>query len=277
MELPMSCNRMKFSCVFLLLFLFNSYCFAQEKDSSAGTGNVVDLTDSINSEYVTTGDTSVIQMDIDHGGDSILKWKQSREFSYMAYLDSLLRKKKSELKVDTFDLNKNNGKTKKKNASANFSTSNTFLNSFPVKIFFWVVAIFFIGFILYKLFIKGGLFDREAEEYKSEQASQEPEKLSEYSEYNDLIHSAESNNDFNQAVRYLYLQSLKKLSDQELIFFSPYKTNYNYIRELSGKIYQKDFSFLTHNYEYVWYGKFFIDNNRYQQLKAQFISFNKKV
>jgi hypothetical protein len=75
----------------------------------------------------------------------------------------------------------------------------------------------------------------------------------------------------------LYLQSLKKLSDKELILFSPDKTNNNYISELSGRDYQNDFYLLTHNYEYIWYGKFLIDVANYQQLKSQFISFNKKV
>ena len=104
-----------------------------------------------------------------------------------------------------------------------------------------------------------------------------PENLSEYSTYNILIHEAESKNDFNLAIRYLYLQLLKKLSDSELILFSPDKTNKLYVQELSGKNYQSEFASLTLNYEYVWYGKFSINHNRYQQLKEKFILFNKKI
>ena len=77
--------------------------------------------------------------------------------------------------------------------------------------------------------------------------------------------------------RYLYLQSLKKLSDNELILFSPDKTNRIYVKELSDRIYQSEFAYLTLNYEYVWYGKFAINLSRYEQLKEQFILFNKKI
>ena len=156
-------------------------------------------------------------------------------------------------------------------------TSGGFLNSFPVKIFFWLLSIFFIGFILYKLFFKGGLFAKGNVKHENEPIPEEPEKLSEYSAYNELIHEAELKNDFNLATRYLYLQSLKKLSDHELILFSPDKTNKVYVDELSGRSFQSEFAYLTFNYEYVWYGKFAINLSRYHQLKEQFILFNKKI
>ncbi len=94
----------------------------------------------------------------------------------------------------------------------------------------------------------------------NEPANEEPESLNEYSEYNVLIHEAESKNDFNLSIRYLYLQSLKKLADHELIIFSPDKTNNKYVQELSGNSYQQEFASLTHNYEYVWYGRFQLSN-----------------
>ena len=152
----------------------------------------------------------------------------------MAYLDSLLKKKKNDLRIDTISIDKNSGRSKSKTFSTPSSSSTGFLNSFPVKIFFWLIAIFFIGFILYKLFFKGGLFAKGNIKDDNEPAVEESEKLNEYSAYNDLIHEAELKNDFNLAIRYLYLQSLKKLSDAELILFSPDKTNKLYVQELSG-------------------------------------------
>ena len=209
--------------------------------------------------------------------DSILKWKQGREFGYMAYLDSLLRKK-TDLRIDTVSIDKGTvNKSRTTTDSATGTNSNSFLNSFPVKIFFWTIAIFFIGFILYKLFFTGGLFAKGNAKADDEPANKEPEILNEYSEYNVLIHEAELKNDFNLSIRYLYLQSLKKLADSELIIFSPDKTNNLYVQELSGRSYQQEFAFLTLNYEYVWYGRFTIDITRYQKLKEEFILFNKKV
>ncbi len=40
--------------------------------------------------------------------------------------------------------------------------------------------------------------------------------LAEFSEYDALIKDAEAGNNFNLSIRYLYLQTLKALSDKEL-------------------------------------------------------------
>ena len=56
------------------------------------------------------------------------------------------------------------------------TTSNSFLNSSPVRIFFWLIAIFFIGFILYKLFFKGGLFANRNIKQDNEPVNEEARK-----------------------------------------------------------------------------------------------------
>jgi hypothetical protein len=41
--------------------------------------------------------------------------------------------------------------------------------------------------------------------------------------------------------------------------------------------YFDEFQFLTRNYEYLWYGKFLVEEKEYQLLKEKFMLFNKKV
>ncbi len=273
----MNCKLLKFCWISILLFFFNSYSFAQKNDQAATDSSVISVEeDAANNNYENVADTLIIKSVFESTNDSILKLKQGREFGYMAYLDSLLRKK-TDLRIDTVSIDK--GVLNKTRAVTNLTTgnSNSFLNSFAVKIFFWTIAIFFIGFILYKLFFTGGLFAKGNAKADDEPANKEPESLNEYSEYNVLIHEAELKNDFNLSIRYLYLQSLKKLADNELISFLADKTNDLYVRELSGHTYQQEFAFLTRNYEYVWYGKFMIEKAQYQKLKGEFILFNKKV
>jgi len=274
----MNCKLLKFYWIPILLFFFNSYSFAQKNIQDTTDSPIASVEeDSINNDYENVADTLIIKTVFDSADDSILKWKHSREFGYMAYLDSLLRKKTG-LRIDTVSID--NGTVNKRRAitdSATRTNSNKFLNSFPVKIFFWTIAIFFVGFILYKLFITGGLFAKGNVKADDEHANKEPETLNEYSEYNVLIHESELKNDFNLSIRYLYLQSLKRLADSGLIIFSPDKTNNLYVQELAGRSYQQGFAFLTLNYEYVWYGRFTIDMTQYQKLKEKFILFNKKV
>jgi hypothetical protein len=73
------------------------------------------------------------------------------------------------------------------------------------------------------------------------------------------------------------LKTLKNLSDKEIISFAAEKTNHDYLAEMKHHRYFEDFSKLTRDYEYVWYGKFFIDKEPYQKLKKDFNFFNKNV
>jgi len=274
----MNNKSIRFSEIFIVLFFLNSFCYAQDSSEvGSDSATAVIAPDSVYNAAEDIGDTVVTKIIFASPGDSLLKWKRSPEFGYMDYLDSLLKKKKNDLRIDTISIDENSGRSKRKTFSNSSSSSPGILNSFPVKVFLWLVAIFFIGFILYRLFFRGGLFTRGNTENYVEPTVEEPEKLNEYSTYNDLIAEAESRNDLNLAVRYLYLQSLKKLSDAELILFAPDKTNKTYVQELDGNSYQFDFASLTLNYEYIWYGKFAINRDRYQKLKDDFILFNKKI
>ena len=104
--------------------------------------------------------------------------------------------------------------------------------------------LFFLSDLFYiNYFLPADCLQRTTTKTKDEPAHKEPESLNEYSEYNALIHDAESKNDFNLSIRYLYLQSLKKLSDNELIVFSPDKTNNLYVQELSGRTTSRNLPF----------------------------------
>ena len=273
----MNCKLFKFYWISILLVFFIGHPFAQKNNqASMDSSALTEEEDSITNDYENVADTQIIKAVVENNSDSIIKWRRSREFGYMAYLDSMLRKK-TDLRIDTVSIDK--GVLNKTRATTALTTgnSNSFLNSFGVKVFFWAIAIFFVGFILYKLFFTGGLFVKENRKAVDESVHKETEMLNDYSAYNLLIHEAELKNDFNLSIRYLYLQSLKKLADNELISFSADKTNNLYVRELSGQTYQQEFAFLTRNYEYVWYGKFMVDRTQYQKLKEEFILFNKKV
>lgn len=264
MELPMKSKLVIFSLLTFWMFMGN-FSFAQKGH------------DSISKIRETYNDTLGKRDSLDDENDSLQKWKHSREFTYMNYLDSLLRKKTG-LKADTVSIDEATGKVKRpQKKSADYSGLNKFLNSFPLKIFFWLLAIIFISFIFYKIFLKNGIFKRRIKQPGEKEDENFLSGLDESSKYDSLIHEAESKNDFNLSTRFWYLKTLKNLSDKELIYFSPDKTNNEYVQEMESNMHQKLFASLTRNYEYVWYGKFIIDKIKYEQLKSEFILFNKKV
>lgn len=93
-------------------------------------------------------------------------------------------------------------------------------------------------------------------------------------DFNEEIGKAIANTNYRLAVRLCYLLSLKKLNDRNLISWQPEKTNETYIDEIKDPDQQQQFSQLTRQFEYVWYGEFYIDKENFGQLKQSFDQFN---
>lgn len=70
------------------------------------------------------------------------------------------------------------------------------------------------------------------------------------------INDALSRNDYREAVRLLYLQTLKQLSDGEKIDWQPYKTPTEYIYEVKADAIKSPFRELTERFLRVRYGNF---------------------
>ncbi len=207
--------------------------------------------------------------------DSLQYLKHRREFAYMNYLDSLLRNR-ADLIPDSARIDHKTQKVvRKKRYVENHSAINKIINSYPLQLFFWFLAIIFICFILYKIISNNGFFDKPTKSnYEKEDENLDPE-LDNLSKYDPFIDVAEAKNDFNLATRYLFLQMLAILADKEIITFFPEKTNQDYLNEMPDEM--KDaFSFLSLQYEYIWYGKFLVSKAKYLDLKNDFLNFINK-
>ena len=74
--------------------------------------------------------------------------------------------------------------------------------------------------------------------------------------------------DYREAVRLLYLQTLKHLSDTERIEWQPYKTPTEYIYELKTDILRIPFRGLTDRFLRVRYGNFEADESLFREMQA---------
>jgi uncharacterized protein YaaQ len=88
--------------------------------------------------------------------------------------------------------------------------------------------------------------------------------------FDEEISDAINEGKYRLAVRLLYLQSLKKLSDNNYIDWRINKTNLDYVREVAQKPWQTLFSQLTYQFEYVWYGETDIARERFDDLHQSF-------
>lgn len=91
------------------------------------------------------------------------------------------------------------------------------------------------------------------------------------------IQEAVDKKNYRVAVRLLYLQCLKLLTDRRLINWQVNKTNVTYVQELSGSTYQQSFRDLTFQFENNWYGDLPIEESEFIQVKDHFNQFNRQL
>ena len=212
-------------------------------------------------------DTAVYYNRLTISPDTVEAWKNLKSFAYVKHLDSLLKAEKEKEKKEK----------KTYTPSSGPSALEMFLSSSGLQFFLWIMAAFFVLFILYKLFLTEGAFRKKTTSLKNTSPQVEEEIINSESDFERLILLALQSNNYRLAVRYQYLQTLNKLAAKNLIEQAADKTNNNYVREITNKNYQNDFAALTLNYEYVWYGEFAIEENIYRRLETGFSQFNSKL
>ncbi len=216
-------------------------------------------------EYDFITDTVLRNNELNVDPDSIKALKKSKAFRYTRNLDSLL-----------IEYSQIQAKSKDSRKPA-LSWLERFILSPVTKYFFWILAGFFVSFILYKLFFTEGFFQRSTAKMNVTALPGEPENIFISTNYGNLISQAIATQQYRIAVRYLYLQSLQNLSSKGIIQFAADKTNYQYITEMTGKTFKNAFAALTLHYEYVWYGGFEPDENTFHVIQNKFKQFNSEV
>jgi hypothetical protein len=204
-------------------------------------------------------DTSLVNNNLALSADSMRALKSLKQFAYAQKLDSLLKDYQE----------KQNNRNKERMRDNSPSWLELFFTSSITQVLFWGLAIFFLIFIVSKLFFAGGFFQRPTAKSKA-LPEEEESGVSKDHNYDLLIAKAVKDQNYRLATRYLYLQLLQKLTKAGAIEFAADKTNSEYLRELTGKTYKQEVAALTLNYEYVWYGEFLIDAAGYSKLENKF-------
>lgn len=202
--------------------------------------------------------------------DSVASWKKAKAFEYAGYLDSLLKLQQQKETVRI---------TPATNSGPGWL--DRLLSSPATRVFFWILAAVFIGFILFKLFLTEGVFKRVTKKDKDATPEVKEEIINGETDFDLLVQQAIRTGNYRLGVRYLYLKTLHQLAGKRFIELAADKTNYQYVREIgthhaqSGL--QNDFAALTLNYEYVWYGEFAIEEAIYKRIETGFKNFNQSV
>jgi hypothetical protein len=148
-----------------------------------------------------------------------------------------------------------------------------FFTSSQVRILFYVLLIGLAIFVMYRVIVLNNLlvFKRKGVQgFSDDSGAMRPDRDT----IDANIQEAINQKNFQIAVRYLYLKTLYELSDRNLIHFHPEATNNQYLNQMSGHKKNKNFQFLTQVYEYIWYGKFQINEQQFSLVHDSFKNFH---
>jgi len=189
--------------------------------------------------------------------DTIRVINSDKGFYYKSYFDSLLRT------------------TQKINDTQAIPQQGSSFFKSVFNIIIWVGAISLLSFLVFKLFLSNSALFSKSLKNKNEAIM----KVNEDNPENPgaLVEQAIRDGNYRIAVRYLYLQTLINLAEKNYIQAGSGKTNYQYVTELQNQAFVNEFSSLTLQYEYVWYGEYSLDNEIFERVHIGFKNFNKKL
>jgi hypothetical protein len=96
-------------------------------------------------------------------------------------------------------------------------------------------------------------------------------------DFEELIKDAVAKEDFRNAVRLVFLYSLKLLSDQQHIQWQPGKTNHDYLDELKTNELRPGLGELSFYFDYAWYGGFDISRIQFGRVQEIFINWKGQI
>lgn len=145
------------------------------------------------------------------------------------------------------------------------------MNLGPLRFIFYIaIALAVIG-LVYVLFKEGGNGWFQSKQNRNISQPQEiTSKNIEHTDISMLIKQAEDLGDYRLAIRYFYLLVLKTLSLKDLIKFEDDKTNSEYLSEISNTPFSENFAYTSYLYNYIWYGKFPVNEAQYNKAKVNF-------
>ena len=146
-----------------------------------------------------------------------------------------------------------------------------------VEYFFIALSVLFLIFIVMRI---NGINGSQIFRGKSKNAdipfTESLEDIYQVDFENELEKSLSAHN-YRLAVRLLYLLSLRQLNDAGLINWQIEKTNSVYVNELPQGEKKRLFGLLTRQFEYTWYGDFFIDVKSFQDIRSLFQQFKESL
>jgi hypothetical protein len=197
--------------------------------------------------------------------------KKQDDFWYIPAIEKMETRLKTDPKFRDSLINAQNRELKD-------DRDDSLLNQSWFNLLIWIIIIgIFVAAVIYFLAQnKISIFSKTSEATAYEEESEEHEDIFRIS-YSKLIQSAEKEKNHRVAIRLMFLQTLKAMSESGIIHYQPDYTNLDYLQQLNQSKYYNEFFEVMRSYEYVWYGKFDISTEQYTAVKNDFIKLQHKI
>ena len=137
-----------------------------------------------------------------------------------------------------------------------------------------VIALIILIYYLYYVNSnhKGKEIERDGQELEDINPTEIP-----LTELQRLLQEALSRGDYRGAVRIYFIFIIRDLAQKKWIQWEKEKTNFQYLREMSGKNEFDDFNRSVSFFEIIWYGQREIDQQTFEQIRPNFTRFLDKL
>jgi hypothetical protein len=126
------------------------------------------------------------------------------------------------------------------------------------------------------LFLNKGFFTKNTTQNAVTEVADEQLEYNMDNDFAALQRKAYEQYDYRLAMRYMFLGMLQKLNQRNHIKYIQDKTNSDYANEMPEG-FRENFSTLALYFEYVWYGKFEINQQQFNQIETQYKQFLSKI
>ena len=187
-------------------------------------------------------------------------------------------KKKNDMMNDEAFWYVNKAKEKKKEEKKTEEPSESFLNKqwFKTLLWFIIVGSFVVIIIWFLIAINVKLFKKRSAAVEKQEDDLTTENIFDIN-YEKQLAKAIADKDYRSAIRFMYLQLLKMMSERNIIQYKLERTNAEYLGQLFSTAYYKDFFRMTRNFEYTWYGQFTINENTFNVIQQDFYNFKSRL
>lgn len=176
--------------------------------------------------------------------------------------------------------NKNGGSAREYESSESYQepSSSSSISVGGLNVFGYImigVFVIALAFLIYYMFVNrqtGGTKVGAPIELEEINPSEIP-----LTELERLLREAIAKGDYRGAIRIYFIFIIRDLSEKRWISWQKEKTNFHYLREMSGKNEFDDFNRSVSFFEIIWYGKREIDLTKFEQIRPSFTRFLDKL